>query len=357
MILNLNEYQTAPASVSAQAPKSTKVLANTVGVPEGKKGKRMAWRICGLALLALMGTGFLSSVFAQSSVWGIDADHSTARLFIRSSIKPGLSVNVGVARLRGELKQSDGDSKLSAFDFSIYPADENSKAVREEGPFEEPIPSKGADSTVISFKSRVVAPIDENTVRVDGDLSATYIERTAIYNPSEAYSGPVYGPSITRTANHKATFLLRRVHAGQHETKDGKIEWSASGTISKYASPELFNVVASIDWPAFVVDGQCVLPPNVGEDFSGPTCTGETVELMARTDVQCAMPHKTGEDFAGEICAGTPLDVAATRAKKNRTDRGGRQYNTQILLANEETIELDLWLTREGTTVSANSGN
>jgi hypothetical protein len=357
MILNLNECQTVLLSILGGAPRSTEILVNTLGTPE-RKDKRMAWRIRRLALCTLMGLVFFSPVFAQSSIWGIDADHSTARLFIASSNKAGVSINVGVARLRGKLKQSDDDSKLSAFDFSIYPADENARAVREEDPLEEPIPSRSEDSTVISFKSRVVVPMDENTIRVDGDLLVTYIERTVTYDPSEAYSGPVYGRPITRTGKHAASFLLRRVYAARQQgTKDGKVEWSASGTILRDAFPELFNVVATTDWPDFVVDSQCVMPPNVGEDFSGPTCTGETVDLTARTDVQCAMPHTIGEDFAGEICSGTPLYVAATHAKKNRTGKGGRQDDAQKLLANEEKIELDLWLTREGTTVSASSGN
>ena len=282
-------------------------------------------------------------VLAQSTVWRIDSEHSTARLFLASSRRPDASINVGVARTSGEIEQNAGGLAPHNFDFTIYPADETASQARSEEQRGQN-PPDAADYTVISFKAKRVATVDGETFHVTGELTLTYVERTATYDPSEAYSGPVYGPAVTHSVKQEAVFAFHQVDAADAQTaNDENSEWSGSSTIRGEAFPELLQAVATADWPRFVADEKCEMPSNVGEDFSGPICTGKPVDLDARKDVQCEMPATVGEDFAGEVCTGTPLLTAINDAADDRA-------------ANQVVIQLDLRLTRMNPTVSASAG-
>src|SRR5258708_34671322 len=84
----------------------------------------MIKRIAGVAFVVLVGVNSATPVVAQNTVWRIDPEHSTARLFLASSKKPSVNVNVGVARMSGIVGDIGGDPSESVFDFAIYPADE-----------------------------------------------------------------------------------------------------------------------------------------------------------------------------------------------------------------------------------------
>jgi hypothetical protein len=275
-----------------------------------------------VALLAVTGMILVAPVAAQNTAWSIDSEHSTVRLFLASSKNPDAADNVGVARTGGVIGREAGDSTTPDFDFTIYPAD---KTVDES--------QKNPDYTVISFKSTHVVPVNEEAFRVTGDLALSYVERSVNANPTEAYSGPVYGTPIHHSVTQQATFEFHRVSpAGIRKAKDNRAEWRASSTTIGEDFPQLLNVVSSTNWPTFVADERCVVP-SVGEDFSGASCTGETVERLARTDIQCEMPS-VGEDFAGEVCKQTsPMQVA-----------------------NEVQMQLDLHLTRTASAMAAISG-
>ena len=301
------------------------------------------------ALVAFTGMFSVASVFAQDSVSQIDSQHSTARLYLASSKNPTDSVNVGVARTAGGVRLSAGNSATPDFDFTIYPADKRSSlansAARRRG--------ERTDYTVISFKSRRVVPLTADTFRVTGDLTTTYVQRVASYDPSESFSGAAYGPSITHTQNREVSFEFRRV---TDSGNSGIGEWTASATVPGEDSPELLNAVSSTVWPVFVADEHCAMPSNVGEDFSGPACTGERVDVAARKDLNCDAPATVGEDFSGEVCTQADPFLITDPGQTLSASRHHKNAEPARLVANEVQIQLDLLTTISSSTLSAASG-
>ena len=277
-----------------------------------------------VALIVISAMICVTPVAAQNTVWHIDAEHSTARLFLASAKNPDSSVNVGVARSSGVIIQNPGDSTTPTFNFTIYPADNTQN------------PASNPNYTVIHFKSTHVVPVDRENFRVTGDLTVTHVERVPTFDPTEAYAGAVYGPAVTDSVTQPAVFQFHRMSPSSvwSET-EYKAEWSASSITFAEDFPELMKAVSTANWPTFVADERCTMPSTVGEDFSGGKCTGETVERTARADVHCEMPSTVGEDFAGEVCTETsPVRLAA----------------------NEVQMQLDLHLTRSESAALVSSG-
>jgi polyisoprenoid-binding protein YceI len=312
--------------------------------------------VSGTVIVVLIGIISAMPVAAQNTAWRIDSEHSTARLFIASSKTPGTIVNVGIARLSGVVDDIGGDPKASAFDFTIYPADETTVPTSSEETRGD-LPDADA-YTVISFKSKQVVPTGGGAFRVTGDLTVTYIERTATYDATVAYGGPVYGPPVMHSEKRETVFVFQRMSTSASQRLNGRTtELSGSSAIAAEDFPELFSAVSTTDWPAFVEDEQCAMPLDIGEGFSGPVCSGEVVEPTPRTDVHCRMRASVGQDFAGEVCAGTPLQMgtsegAESPAEKPKHGRGAQNN----LVANELKIQLDLQLTRTVPIVSEARG-
>ncbi|HET7109067.1 MAG TPA: hypothetical protein VFI38_19795 [Candidatus Acidoferrum sp.] len=308
----------------------------------------MLKKISIVALIALSAFVFGAPAFAQSAVSRIDAEHSTARLYLSSSNNPGATLNVGVARTSGVVKLNSGDSATPEFDFAIYPEDKN------------PSPAAGRseakpDYAVIAFKSHRAVLLAANHYRVSGDLTLTYVQRTVSYDPSEAYSGPTYGPSIMLSQTHPASFEF---HRATPSGSASSAEWIASSNISVEDFPELMAVVSSTVWPVFVAGEQCAAPSNIGtEDFSGPACTGGRIDVAARKDLRCDAPAAVGEDFSGEVCTQvapsivTP-DQGQSLSAKHRHSNAGANH----IVANEVQIQLDLFTTGPGSALSAAAG-
>jgi len=292
-----------------------------------------------VAVVALSGWISVAPGAAQDVAWRIDSQHSTARLFMASSTNSE-AINVGVARVSGTILRNSGDTTLSTFDFTVYPADKTSAS-------EDSAQKLGNDSandpeyTVIHFKSKSVVPVNGETVRVAGDLTLTHVERVATYDSNEGYAGPVYGPAVTNSVTEPAVFEFHRVSAGARTANLSNTEWSASSGTKGEDFPELLNAVSTTNWPTFVEDEKCTTPLNAGEGFSGAACTGTRVEVAARTDVQCEVPSVAGEDFAGEVCTQT----------RQQRDGGPVQF-----VANEVRIQLDFQLTGTNVAVAVSSG-
>lgn len=302
---------------------------------------------------------FVAPCLAQNAVWRINPEHSTARLFLASSRNPDDAVNVGFARANGLVGRNTDDSAVPDFDFKIYPADKTASMERFKHEQKNGEPGNEPDYTVISFKSTRVVLVDKETFRVTGKLTLTYVQRLVTYDPGEAYSGPVYGPAITHSLRREAVFEFHQVDPSEaHSAKQGNAEWSAVSTISGDNFPELLDAVSATDWPIFVADEHCVMPSTIGEDFSGPTCTGETVEPAPRKDIHCEMPATVGEEFAGEVCTQTSLPAVITdTAEIDREARHRRNSGPNQLVANEVKIQLALRLTEINSTAADSSGN
>jgi polyisoprenoid-binding protein YceI len=307
-------------------------------------------KVSEFALVALTGLFSVAPVLAQSSTSQIDSEHSTARLYLASTRNPDTNLNVGVARTSGVVNPNSGNSVTPDFDFTIYPADKKPSLARSTANRREDKPNY----TVITFKSRRVVPLAADTYHVSGDLTLTYVQRTVSYDPSEGYSGPTYGPSITLSQTQPASFEFRRATPSG---STANAEWVASSNISAEDFPELLAAVSSTAWPVFVADEQCSMPSNIGsEDYSGPTCTGERVDVAARKDLRCDTPLTVGEDFSGEVC--TQVAPAIVTPDQGQSFSAKRHHNADPnrLVANEVQIRLDLFTTGPISTVSVASG-
>lgn len=316
------------------------------------KIQKIAFVPVGIFLLA--GTAPAQQVktdLAQDAVLRIDPEHSTARLFLASSKSPHAAVNVGVARMSGTVEDAGDDPSESALDFTIYPADGTAPATtsNDKGSYQS-VPVAAAH-TVITFKSKRVVPMGGGAFRVMGELTLTYIERTTTLDANEGYAGPVYGPPVVRSEKREMVFEFQRTAVSAVRTRNrAAAELSGSGVVDAEDFPGLFTAVSAMDWPAFVEDDQCTWPSTVGEDYSGPACTGKTAEPLSRADIHCEMPSTVGEDFAGEVCTGTALQMAPSEAVLNRWESQPYKAGTpDELVANEVTIQLDMKLTGTDT--------
>ena len=301
----------------------------------------MTRRISYFAFIAIVGLLAGQSVMAQGKSVAIDSQYSTARLFLASSKSPDPFINAGVARVSGHVRWNDNDPSRSLFEFTAYPADGSEPYIN--------VPETGS-YTVISFKSKRVEPEGENAYRVTGDLTVTQAERQATYGPSESYSGPVYGPVVVHSAKQEAVFEFKRAQAGS-------TMWLATSIVTAEELPELLTAIGATDWPEFVVEEHCVVPANVGEDYSGPSCTEQTVDRTARTDIQCEMPATLGEGYSGEQCTGTPLQVPTnTRTQTQLANAHLSEDSSDQLVANEVRIQVELQLTQPSSARLGTSG-
>jgi hypothetical protein len=307
----------------------------------------MAARFTGFCFYAFAGLLSATAAMAQGTVWRIDAAQSTARLYVTAANRREARINIGVARLTGNILQGEDSALPATVAFQIYPADSNPKVRKPAGSLPPAQTQIRVNSTTIGFRSRTVQLLDQKSVLVRGDLTATYISRNADYDPSRGYSGPVYGPPVTHSVKREVGFVFRTTNAaGKREAKKGSVEWSASGVIAADLFPELWNAVVTTDWPAFMVNEQCNPPADSGENSSVPACTGKLIEPVPSTDTHCDMPSLVGEDFSGATCEGAPLPVIPKPERQNRPGGPKSSKGSKGNLANVVEIELVLRLAR-----------
>ena len=268
-----------------------------------------AW--IGLVVAAIL---YASPLQAQI-IANIDSQYSTARLIVASSARDA-RINVGVARLTGELTEN-GDRQPTAIHFLIYPADKDPNEVLPGSPFYN---ENTWNNTAIRFRSQYVERIDENNMRVNGTLTATYISRSAHYGPFRSYYGPTWGPSVTHTSTQQVTFVLQRL--GQAPSG----EWTATSSVSRSAFPVLWNAVVTTNWAPFVADGT-------------------RVEPFPRTDIRCTLPLDTNaEDFSGEVCSGTALATMPEPEGPQPAASAAQGRNASQAMAEELQFRLQLRL-------------
>ena len=156
----------------------------------------MAARFAGFCFYAFAGLLSATPAAAQGAVWRIDSSQSTARLYVTASNRREARINVGVARLTGNILQGEESVLPATVAFQIYPADRNPKFRKPDGTLPSSQTQIRANSTTFAFRSRTVQLLDRKSVLVRGDLTATYVSQATEYDLSRGYSGPVYGLSL-----------------------------------------------------------------------------------------------------------------------------------------------------------------
>jgi len=242
---------------------------------------RVSIRLLVLSLVLLISTLFFSHpLIAQGNGVDIDSDHSVAELFIGSPADP-YSFSPGYARVIGELVLNVDEPNKTLLDVHIFPAN-----VTEGGRHDL--------ATQIEFVSKHVAQLADGSLAIQGDLALTRVERNVSADPSEAYSGPVYGESVVRTSHHRATFVL----AGEATKAKLSSRISAETKIARQEFPELLSTITSIDWPVVVQDEHCAESVSgSGEGYAGQNCSGKVLSPTNRI----AAASAPGEDFPGVL--------------------------------------------------------
>jgi len=192
--------------------------------------------------------------------------------FLSSQANPS-SLNVGVAQVNGKIRLVASNPAASLADFTLALAD------------------TGTLHTKIAFKStRTVVESDE--VDVIGDLTLTILERSATYNPTEDYAGPVYGDRVVHNIARQVVFVFPKESLVQ---QNATVEISATALIGRESFPELLPAIYAVNLPPVVEDEHCQMPPNVGEDYAGLSCTGTVIE----THNAPSAPANVSEDHRG----------------------------------------------------------
>jgi polyisoprenoid-binding protein YceI len=244
---------------------------------------------------------------ATDTVWVLDSKTSTASFFLGSAKDPD-SVNVGVARVIGNVKIKTNDLNSSVFDLDIYPADEDwGRALTSEGNLPDDYLPDPSDHTLLTFKSRQVWKAADGMLRVTGDLSLTRVERSVTSEANEAYAGPVYGDPVIQAVTEEVTFGFPKqstVFASEFldpriREKQGTLELSGSTLIAHEDFQGLSEALKDTNWPSVVNDEKCQVP-SVGEDFHGAICTGTVIAAI--TADNCHAPATVGEDYSGLVC-------------------------------------------------------
>jgi hypothetical protein len=217
-------------------------------------------------MVAILGLATLTAipVFAEQGKWKVDAEHSTASIFLGSNSD---LQNIGVARVSGNADFNSAEPAKSALNIS---------AQLPEG-------------QAMTFKSKRIDVRPDGKLQITGEMTLTRSERDATYNPGEDYSGPVYGEPVVRTVTREVAFVLPPIdNAGQ------KAEISAEATLGVENYSELFAAVGHAAWQPVVQDEACEIP-QAGEDYRGADCSGTLIAAASRTS-----PTRIGEDYRGD---------------------------------------------------------
>jgi hypothetical protein len=219
---------------------------------------RRTLTILGIASLAAL------PVFAQQSKWAIDAEHSTAWIYLGNNSD---LQNVGIARIGGTVKFGSAEPAQSALDIN---------ANLPEG-------------QTMTFESKRIDLRADGKLQVTGEMTLARTEREATYAPGEDYRGPVYGEPAVRSVTREVTFVLPLAdNAAQ------KAEITAEATLGVENFPELFAAVRQAAWQSLIQDAACEIP-QAGEDYRGANCKGKTIAPAYR-----ATAIQIGEDYRGD---------------------------------------------------------
>jgi len=207
--------------------------------------------------------------------WLVDAGHSDAQLITDGTTDYGktkIDVTLGFARVMGALRIEDGNPTKSSVDLHIYPATSMAEPIEEDGKFKSRWMANRANQTMLCFHSKNVVRTSGGRIQATGDLILVRVDRNVeVPAPSEAYSGPIYGPPITNRVSHQATLVFDLPADGGQ--KDGGIRASASTKVFREDFPQLLKAVLGTNWPPLVQDENCRVPAP-SEAYSGANCTG-----------------------------------------------------------------------------------
>jgi polyisoprenoid-binding protein YceI len=251
------------------------------------------------AMAGVLALGSPSKPTATSGSWQVDARHSDAQLITDATTDYGktqIDVTLGFGRVSGRINIDNDDLTKSWFDFRLYPATGMTPDITEDGKFLTEWLTDLSNNTLVCFHSKGATRTSDGKLQTTGILAVTRVDRNVDATPSEAYSGPVYGPPIIHRVTHEATFVFDLAPAKGNGGKDGEIVAAGSTRTFREDFPQLVKTVVSTYWPPVVQDKKCQNPDfGGGQAYSGPQCTGTLIEAPGLP----AAPHAAGGQDVG----------------------------------------------------------
>jgi polyisoprenoid-binding protein YceI len=249
------------------------------------------------AIAAIVTFAGPSTTAPISGSWNIDTRHSDVQLITDGTTDYGktkINYTAGYTRINGTVKLDTADLANSKFDLHMYPANAMAPPIAEEGKNKNRWMEDMATHTMICFHSKNVTQSSDGKLQVTGDLVLTRVDRNVEIEPTEAYSGPTYGPPIVHRVVREATLVFDAPAAAG--SKNGELKMSGSTTVGRENFPQLVKAVLSTYWPPVVQDAKCqnTAAPG-GEDYRGFQCSGT---FMQTTGLPPA-PVQIGEDYPG----------------------------------------------------------
>ena len=229
-----------------------------------------------LLALAVLGLDAPNRPNSMAGSWQVDTRHSDAKLITDATTDYGktkINVALGYARIRGDFKIDDADPTKSSIEFRFYPAMSMVPSIDEDGKSLKQWFQNPANQTLVCFHSKRVVRTPDGRVQATGELAVTRVDRNVEAEPTEAYSGPVYGPPIIHRVSHEATFVFDLQDAKGNGQKEGGLQASGSTSMFREDFPQLVKTVVSTYWPTVVQEQNCQYP-DASEAYSGSQCTG-----------------------------------------------------------------------------------
>jgi len=244
-----------------------------------------------LALSAVAASLIALPVFAQSTEWRADSNHSSARIAVKAQNPGETSISLGSASAAGILRVDNRNPEDSTFQFDLYPAGAASAAASDD-------PS---GSTHITFRSEKASLTSDGKLKFTGTLTVSSVVRDVQLEGNEAYSGPVETGRVVYQASREESLILA-IPASSHGRAFTDV--STSLKINAEDFPELVDELLAINWPSKAQSVSCEPSTSFGEDYSGTLCTGASVESRSVTRVATSI----SEDYSG----GEPISAQPT---------------------------------------------
>ena len=236
-----------------------------------------------LAMAGALAMSGLSKPSSTSGSWRVDARHSDAKITTDGTTdfgKSKIDVVLGFGRVNGEVKLVDGDPTNSHVDLHIYPATSMDPVIAEDGQFKTKWLANPANQTLLCFHSKQVVKTPDGKLQATGELKLARVDRNVQAEPSEAYSGPVYGDPIVHTVSKQATFIFDLPR--DSKTQPGSLVMGGSTQMTREMFPQMLRAVVNTYWPPLVQDANCQPAANPGgEDYRGGMCSGKVLQPPA----------------------------------------------------------------------------
>jgi hypothetical protein len=254
-------------------------------------------------------------VFAQSTEWRVDSNHSSARIAVTKQSSGESSLTLGTAAASGILRVDSSNLANSVFELDLYPVGTGSPVA----------PDDPIQTTHLTFRSQSASITADGKLKLTGALTVSKVIREVQMVASEGYYGPVEtGRVISQTTREESLLLPISTD------RDGAVSFTEVSTrlnVNSEDFPELLNAVLSANWPAKAQNSNCNAAAYAAEDYAGTLCTGTAVESRSIN----RSPAFASEAYAG----GDPISAQP---------------------AGLVTVALHLRLAPQGTQVSAKAG-